>query len=258
MRTETPLDDFVRALLEGSRQQCLDILREAQPADFSPESLYHDIVWKAAERAARMLREDRIDTMREHLATRILRLVAAQLQMELPRHDPNGRSLIIICADDERAEMEAQICAGLFEAHGWRVWLVGGGVPVDEIVAAIGRWRPDLLLAIGTRSEGILEVRRLISMIRETSSHPGMNVMVLGGVFNRTCGLWREVGADLFSDSPGDALKGATNAKPRPPSLPAIPKPRKRRRRQCRTQEVCDQAVPYASDPMQALGSLGG
>jgi methanogenic corrinoid protein MtbC1 len=258
MRTESPLDDFVRALLEGSRQQCLDILREAQPAGFAPESLYHDIVWKAAERVARMLREDRIDTMREHLATRILRLVAAQLQMGLPRHAPNGRSIIIICADDERAEVGAQICAGLFEAHGWRVWLLGGGVPKDEIVTAVGQWRPDILLALGTRSEGILAIQQLISLIRETGSHPSMNIMVLGGVFDRTCDLWKEVDADVFGSDPADALKAAANAQPKQPSVPTVPMLPKKRRRPRRSQEVCDQAFPFASDHVLALGSFGG
>jgi hypothetical protein len=57
--------------------------------------------------------------------------------------------------------------------------------------------------------------------------------MVSGGVFNRASGLWREVKADLFAETAGEALEMAADAEPRETELrdPEAPKKRRRRRR---------------------------
>lgn len=260
MNTETLLGAFTRNLLSGSRHQCLEILREAQSEGCAPEILYHEVVWKAAERVACLLREDHVDTLREHLATRMLRMVASQLRMSLPRHDPNGKSIIIICAEGEREELGAQVCADLFEANGWQVWLLGGGVPNDEIVTAVGQWRPDMLLIFGTQPQEVAGVRQLIVAIRETAAHPSMNIMVSGGVFNRAFELWKEARADMYTSSPADALKHATAAKPN--KLPATSATttlasRKRRYRLSRSQERVGEAFPLTTTMLPSFVSIG-
>ena len=60
-----------------------------------------------------------------------------------------------------------------------------------------------------------------------------MNIMVSGGVFNRTADLWKEIHADLFAVNAQEALAAAEAAEPRVPTvrIPGAPKKRRRRRR---------------------------
>jgi methanogenic corrinoid protein MtbC1 len=197
------------------------------------KTLYHSLIWPAMERVERMYREDRIDVASEHMATRINRTVAEHLQARLERQEPLNKKILITCASGEAEEFSAQMCADLFEADGWEVYLVGGGVPRDETANVVGNLQPEVLLIIGSKPTDAPHVRQLIDYIREINANPTMNIMVSGGVFNRARGLWKEVKADFFAETASEALEAAAEMTPREPELrvPGAPKKRRRRRR---------------------------
>lgn len=233
MTAERLLERFMPSLLAGRRQECRDVISMAISRGMDPPQLYGGLMWPAMEQVARMYRDDRINLATEHMATRINRCVADQLQPHLPKREGNGKRILIACADDEPEELGAQMCADLFESEGWDVYFLGGGVPNDEILGLVGELRPDILLLFGTQPSGVPGVRKLIDLIREVGSNPTMNVMISGGVFNRAEGLWKEVNADLFAATASEALVVAAGAKPRKPEIriPGAPKKRRRRRR---------------------------
>jgi methanogenic corrinoid protein MtbC1 len=227
------LERFMDSLLSGKRQECRAILGEGIQATPTPAEIYHRLIWPALERIDRLYRDDTINLATKHMAVRINRALADQLQVHLPQSQPNGKRIVITCADGEPEELGAQACADLFEAEGWDVYFLGGGVPNDETLSLVGQLRPDILLVFGTQPQGIPGVRALIDMVREVDANPHMNVMISGGVFNRACGLWQEINADLFAPNAREALRIATEAKPRTPivRVPGAPKKRRRRRR---------------------------
>ena len=233
MKSDRLLERFMGPLLKGQRQECRQVFTEALQAGIEPEKLYQTMIWPAMEQVARMYRSDEIDLATEHMATRINRLLADQLQAHLQRGVPNGKRIVITCADGEPEELGAQMCADLFESEGWEVYFVGGGVPSDEILSLAGQIHPDILLIFGTQPSGVPGVRRLIDLIREVNANPTMNILISGGVFNRAEGLWKEVNADLFAPTAAEALRMAAEAEPRKPEvrIPGAPKKRRRRRR---------------------------
>lgn len=233
MKSERLLERFLVPLIEGRRQECRQVFVEALECGIEPTNLYRGMIWPAMEHVARMFRADQINAAQEHMATRINRLLADQLQAHLKRSDPNGKRILITCADGESEELGAQMCADLFEADGWDVYFVGGGVPNDEVLELVGQVRPEILLIFGTQPAGVPGVRKLIDLIREVGASPTMNIMISGGVFNRAEGLWKEVNADIFAPTAVDALRLAAAAEPRTPEVkvPGAPKKRRRRRR---------------------------
>lgn len=233
MTSQKLLDHFIEPLLEGRRHECRQIVADALRRVESPREVYERVLWPAMERVNALFREDRINVATEHMAMRITRCLADQVQAHLPRADRKGRRIVISCADGEPEELGAQICADLFEADGWDVHFLGGGVPNDEILSMVGQVRPDILLIFGTQPQGVPGVRQLIDMIREVDANPQMNIMISGGVFNRAAGLWQEINADLFAPNAQQALDVANRAEPRKPTvrIPGAPKKRRRRRR---------------------------
>lgn len=233
MSSDGLLQRFVPSLLAGRRQECRDVLAEVLAGGMKPAHVYRQMLWPAMEQVAQMYRRDEINAAAEHMATRISRALADQLQSHLPRRESNGKRILITCADGEPEELGAQMCADLFEADGWDVYFIGGGVPHDEILSLVGQLRPDILLIFGTQPTGVPAVRRLIGLIREVGSNPTMNIMISGGVFNRAEGLWKEVNADIFAENAAEALEAAGRAEPREPEvrIPGAPKKRRRRRR---------------------------
>ncbi len=233
MASASLLDEYLPPLLAGSRVPCREYVSMQLSKITDPTTLYHDLLWPAMERVDKLYRTDRINAASEHMATRINRVIADQVQASLHREDSNGKRMLVACAEGEHEELGAQMCADLFESRGWDVYFLGGGVPNDEILSLVGQLRPDLLLIFGTQPCGVPGVRRLIDLIREIGVNPTMNVMVSGGVFNRADGLWKEVNADLFAKTAGEAIPLAEAAEPRKHVTrpPGAPKKRRRRRR---------------------------
>ena len=233
MASTTFVDEFMTPLLVGHRTTCRRFVQRKIDEFESIERVYHELMWPAMERVEKLYRADRINTATEHMATRINRCIADQLQLSLPTAPANGKRIVIACANDEPEELGGQMCADLFESRGWEVFYLGGGVPNDEILTLLGQLRPDMLLVFGTRPQGVPSVRQLVDMIREINVNPTMNIMVSGGVFNRADGLWKEVNADIFAKSAAEALDTAETATPRvapPPKASGVKKRRRRRR----------------------------
>jgi methanogenic corrinoid protein MtbC1 len=233
MPTSELLRRYLDPLLRGHRQTCRELVKLELDKGTHPRTLYHDLIWPAMEHVEQLYREDRINLAAEHMATRINRSVAEHLQANLPRNESVDKRVLITCAHGEAEEFSAQMCADLFEADGWDVYLLGGGVPHDEVSSVVGQLQPDVLLIIGSQPSDAPQVRQLIDYVRSIGACPSMNIMVSGGVFNRATGLWREVKADLYAETAAEALELAGQAEPREPEVrvPGAPKKRRRRRR---------------------------
>jgi len=237
------VDDYIAPLLAGDRAACREFVLGKLAATDNPLNLYQDVLWPAMERVDRLYRADRINTAAEHMATRINRAIADQIQAQLRQAPRNGRRVIITCAEGEPEELGAQMCADLFESRGWKVYFLGGGVPNDEILKIVGQFTPDLLLVFGTQPSGVPGVRKLVDMIRDIGLNPTMNIMVSGGVFNRADGLWREVSADLVAKTAHDALDLAEQAPPREPCVMKQASIKRRRRRRRAEPETAEAAA---------------
>ena len=227
------VDRYIGPLLAGNRKACREFVMQQVAKTKDRTTIYSHLLWPAMERVDKLYRADRINAVAEHMATRINRAMADQVQAHLKQAAPIGKRILVTCADAEPEELGAQMCADLFEARGWEVYFVGGGVPNDEILSLVGQLRPSILLIFGTQPAGVPDVRRLIDMIREIGINPTMNIMTSGGVFNRADSLWKEVNADLFAQTARDAIPIAERAEPRKPEtrVPGAPKKRRRRRR---------------------------
>lgn len=231
MKNSTALDRYMPAVLAGNRTACREIVLELAKDSYDPTTVYHDLLWPSMERVESLFRNDRINAASEHMATRINRSIADQVQLHLKPMPSNGKRILIACAEGEPEELGAQMTADLFEARGWDIYFLGGGVPNDEILNLVGQLRPEILMIFGTQPAGVPGVRQLIDLIREIGCNPTMNVMVSGGVFNRADGLWTEVSADLFATTAKDAIPIAEAAEPRKPTPRPAGAPKKRRRR---------------------------
>jgi len=233
MSIPTALDRYMVPLLSGNRLACREFVFHQLKEIGDASELYENLLWPAMERVEKLYRGDRISTATEHMATRINRAIACQVQQHLPRSKHNGKRLIIACAEGEPEELGAQMCADLFESRGWEVYFLGGGIPNDEILSLVGQLRPDILLLFGTQPSGVPGIRRLVDQIREIGVNPTMNIMVSGGVFNRADGLWKEVNADIMAKTVHQAIPLAEATAPKIPSLvkPGLTRKRRRRRR---------------------------
>jgi methanogenic corrinoid protein MtbC1 len=208
---EQMLARYLEALLEGNRGKSRRIIEEMLQSGITANSVYVQIIWPVMVEIEKLLRNERITSVEEHLATRINRSIVDQLQNKLPRREDREKKITICCAPDEAQELGAQMMADLFESDGWEIRFLGGGLSNDEILAFVNGYAPDILAFYGTSPRQAPALRELIDTIRDVNAWPEMRILVSGGLFNRAEGLWQEMGADMFAETALEALDVASS-----------------------------------------------
>jgi len=221
---------YLEHLFGGRRAEARELVFAAQDRGIPACKLLKKLVWPAMEELEKLYRADQISRITEHMATRINRTVADQLQALIRREPKSGRRMVVLCGDGESEELGAQIVCDLFEAEGWSVWFLGAGVPNDEVLQFVGKVTPDVLCIYGTQPAGVPNARRLVELIREVGVCSEMQVLVVGGVFNRAEGLADEIKADLDAANAEKALVTVAQHPVRVPR-PDVPQPGRRRKR---------------------------
>jgi methanogenic corrinoid protein MtbC1 len=228
---------YLNNLLKGDRGACRTVIEETLQAGTPANSVYLEVIWPIMAEIEQLIRDERITSNQEHLATRINRTIVDQLQNKLPRRPGKDKKIVVSCAPDELQELGAQIMADLFESDGWNVKFLGGGLTNDDILSFVHEHSPDILLIYGTTPKQAPSVRQLIDTIRNINAWPEMRIMVSGGLFNRAEGLWQEIGADLFAATALEAIQVASS-KPSETPIPTF-----NRRKQKRKQAAQEQAM---------------
>jgi len=221
---------YLEHLFAGKRCEAREMMLAAQDRGIPSCKLLKHIIWPAMEQVEKLYRTNHITRVVEHMATRINRMIADQLQGYLAREPKTGQRMIVTCGDGEIEELGAQITADLFEARGWSVWFLGSGVPNDEVLTLVGKLKPDVLCIYGTKPDGVPNVKRLIQLVREIGVCDDMQILVTGGVFNRADGLSDEIKADLYAATVSDAIQVVEDHPVRIPRAD-VPEPGRRRKR---------------------------
>lgn len=221
---------YLEHLFAGKRCEARELIMAAQDRGVAAQTLITSVIWPAMEQIDKLYREGQINRITEHMATRINRLVADQLQGCMARKPKSGRRMVVVCGEGESEELGAQMSADLFEVEGWHVWFLGSGVPDDEVLQLTGELAPDVLCLYGTTPKGVPGVRRMIDTVRGINAVPNMQVLVIGGVFNRAEGLAEEIRADLFAHNVREALR-LVDEHPIRVLQPDVPQPGRRRKR---------------------------
>jgi methanogenic corrinoid protein MtbC1 len=239
------LEQYLESVLKGDRAKCRSVIEKILQSGTPTNVVYTDVIWPIMVEIEKLSRNDRITAFAEHLATRINRSIADQLQNKLPRRPVRNKKIAICCAEEELQELGAQISADLFESDGWQVKFLGGGLTNDDILSYVNEYGPDILLIYGTTPKQAPLVRKLIDTIKNVNAWPEMRIMVSGGIFNRADGLWEEIGADLFAATAFEAIQVASSEQPMQPQTRTINK-RKRRFRKAEEISATASAAEYA------------
>jgi methanogenic corrinoid protein MtbC1 len=215
-RRNALLERFFNALIAGNRREARALVDEVLEQDAAAEKILSHLFWPTLEQIQKLHRNDQMTELAHHYATRLLRVLADQMQMRLTQNEARGRRVLVICGPEEPEELAAQMTADLLEADGYDTFFAGGGIPNDEIVEQLGEMGADVLVVFGATPSTVPFTRLLIDQLHEIGACPKMQIVVGGGVFNRAPGLAEEIGADLWANDPSELVQAiATNPQQR-------------------------------------------
>lgn len=198
------LERFFETLISGDRQGARAIVDECLEADIAAEEIIEKLFWPTLEQVYKLFRNDQMSTLCHNYATRLLRMLADQMQMRLQQTDAGEkrRRVLVSCGPTEPNELGGQLAADVLESRGHEVFFTGGGIANDELIAQLGETEPDALVLFCSAPSDLPDIRQLIDKLHDTGTCPGVQIVVGGGVFNRAPGLAEEIGADLWATTP--------------------------------------------------------
>ena len=202
MSKQALIERFFEVLISGDRPGARAIIDECIDADAPADQIIEQLFWPTLNQIEQLYRNDQLSVLSHNCATRLLRMLADQMQIRLPMAESNGKSVLFLCGLNEPNELAGQMAVDLLEAAGYNVTFAGGGVANDEIVSTLSQTEPDALVLFSSVPQDLPNIRVLIDQLHDMGVCPQLQIVVGGGVFNRAEGLAEEIGADIWADSP--------------------------------------------------------
>ncbi|WP_192820573.1 B12-binding domain-containing protein [Rufibacter sp. LB8] len=203
----TPLaETYLELLLSGSRKKATDHILDQISAGVDIKQIYLDIFEPVQHRVGHLWQTNKISVAQEHFCTAVTQSVMSQLYPYIFGNERNGYRLIATCVSGDLHEVGIRMVSDFFEMEGWDTYYLGANVPVASLLQTVRQQKPDLLLLSATMTFHIQLVARMIAALRETEEFSYLKIMVGGRPFNVVPDLWKEIGADGYSQNAQEAL----------------------------------------------------
>jgi len=251
MVKEHVLNRYLSGLIEGDRGYCQSVIEETLQSGVVANQVYMNVIWPIMNEVDRLYRRDIISSAQESFATRINRMIVDQLQNKLPKKPQVEKRIVISSAASERGELGAQMIADLFESNGWQVRFLGSSVNNDDIIEFVQSYQPDILVVFGMQAKKAPDVRQLIDKLKTINACPHMQIMLSGGIFDHAEGLWEEIGADLYAETPAQAVKIANSDNEELPTPCRTINKRKRKKEVVKTSEELEETEPEINENVE-------
>lgn len=196
---------FLLALLERDRERAQQIVFDALAQGVRIQDLHHHVITPAQTEIGRMWQTGEVHVAEEHLGSRIVEDVLAQLRTRMQRGSSTHRVVLLASVSGNLHDIGLRIVADQFEMNGWRSLFLGANMPIADLAQAASEIRPDLIaLSVGLPIN-LRSAAETIAALR--SALPETKILVGGRPFAMISELWRDVGADGCAGSAEEAVR---------------------------------------------------
>jgi methanogenic corrinoid protein MtbC1 len=233
VKDERAIDRLFEAITAGDRIAARTVITEVKGSGVAAEELTQRLFWPVLETSTKLFSARQLSPVAYHYATRLLRTLADQAQSDYEQRERRDRKVLMFTGGGESDDLSGLIMADLLEADGYSVYYGGSGIANDEILAEVGRQRPDVVIMLASAPIDVESIQDLITRVRAIGACPDLQIVAAGRAFHGAKAAMTSVGVDVHANEPREiieALEGHT---------PAAKKPRSRAStKPCRTAEA--------------------
>ncbi len=171
-------NEFTSLLLKKQRRDAAEFLISRFKSGSEPDQLCSRVLMPALKEIGLLWQKNKISSADEHAATEICRYVILRLCDALPREKSLPYKALVSCVPGEEHELGAEMVAGYLEGKGWTVYYLGHSLPEEDEIAAITKYRPDVVFLSCSLIANLRATVSLLDKIRQASTR---TKMVAGG-----------------------------------------------------------------------------
>jgi len=200
---------FLDALIVADTEQAEKILQGAVESGIPARDIYLHIFQPVLQETGRLWQFNRITIAQEHFVTATIETLMARLHDRIPvSGGEKGRRRAVLAAGvgDELHDIGIRMVADLFGMDDWDTYYTGSNTPVRSILEAAQSRKFDLIALSATMPRHLPDVEYLIRSLRAEPETAGLKIIVGGYPFRLVPELWKQVGADAYAETAGDAV----------------------------------------------------
>ncbi len=196
---------YITAVLEGDSRAGIDLVLDQLDEGLSVESAYVDVLMPAQRELGRLWHAGELGIAEEHLVTHTTQRLMSLLAHRAPRARPNGHTAVCASVLGNAHDIGIRVIADFLEIAGWRSIYLGADVPASELAAAVQYFDGDLLVLSAALPTQLEHIGTAIESVRRLENRQ-VKVMVGGLAFRDAPELWKELGADGYAETAGEAV----------------------------------------------------
>lgn len=158
---------FLQYILNKNRKFAAESLLSLIREGYSIEHVYTSILLPVLEYIRMLWRQNNISVADEHMATDICRYVMFRVIDSIFGERKYPFKALVSCMPGERDVLSGEIFANYIEIKGWSVYFIGQTVSGEEVIHAIQKNKPQVLVLSIASIASLPEAKALISQIRQ-------------------------------------------------------------------------------------------
>lgn len=181
MTPDQAYPDYLRALLEGDKAACHQMVDALLEQDLDIKDLYIRLFQRSMYEVGKLWETGKISVAKEHVATAITETLLTLVYPRIFAAEHIGKSAVISCTANEYHQLGGKMVADLFELNGWDGHFVGSNTPVDGLLNLVEEKRPDVVglsLSVYFNMPFLLRTADAV-----TTTFDGVHVIVGGHAF---------------------------------------------------------------------------
>ncbi len=200
---------YLNSLLGADKDQAQKAVEEALDQNISLEMIYQKIFQKSMVKVGELWNTNQITVDVEHYITSMTQNIMMQLWPRIMDSEKTGLSLVACTIGNELHEMGVRILCDLMEIKGWNNIYLGAAIPVENILTALKKHKPDLVVLSVTMPFYLEQCEEAVKKIKANEEFKSIKVAVGGRAFSMASHLSESWGADVTAENADELAKWA-------------------------------------------------
>jgi methanogenic corrinoid protein MtbC1 len=192
---------YLNSLLRTDKYQAQKVVEKALNLDIPLEMIYLEIFQKSLIKVGELWNSNEITVDAEHYITSMTQNIMMQFWPRILETEKNGLSLLACSIGNELHEMGVRILCDLMEIKGWNSIYLGAAVPVENILNALEKHKPDLVVLSVTMPFYLEQCEEAVKKIKANKEFKDVKVAVGGRAFSIAPHISKNWGVDVTADT---------------------------------------------------------
>jgi methanogenic corrinoid protein MtbC1 len=199
---------YLAACLEGDPQRGIALVLEELGSGLPPADAYVHVLLAAEREIGQLWHLGDLSVAEERLVSETTRDLMTLIAAKYAPVEASGRTLIAAAVATNAHDIGLRAAVDLFRLAGWRCLFLGANIPAREIARAAEIFDADLVVLNATLATQLKALGDAIGTIRSVA--PARRILVGGLAFDGMPNLWKQLGADAYAATIGDAVAVGT------------------------------------------------